>query len=219
MAAPLASSVPATFSGPAVPVEAHAPVDRPAHPWAPMIDEVYDPSADPDNGWRPGRARVGDVTADQVRRARFRTVGDAGYAQVDVDDFLDQVEATLSLWEERARVQQAEAETTAAAFGRWPFVRESAGQRQVAPSGLTLISRGLGYDVGEVDAFLEHAAVALELLAQGVVPEMTPQMVEQSLFRMTLDSGYDQKEVDQLLDQVAEALRGGPRGQDRSHRR
>lgn len=186
---------------------------RPSTPApGPLVDDVYDPTRDPDNGWVPGRARVGDVTADEVRRARFRTVGDVGYAQADVDDFLDQVEATLRRWEQHATGLAGERPPV---LDGWPFVREAPVQaahgRQVAPSGLTLISRGLGYDVHEVDAFLEHAAVALELLGQGVAPEMTAEMVERALFRMTLDHGYDQREVDQLLDQVAVVLREGPR--------
>lgn len=180
-------------------------------------------------GWRPGRPRIGDVSADDIRHARFRTVGQ-GYEPRDVDELLDQVEATLRRWEQRpAPRPQTRAQ---APLAGWPFSRPAAAApaatthpapvagpvpaaeppaiRMMTESGLTRVVGGPGYAESEVDSFLEHAALALELLEQGVTPEMTPGMVEQVLFRATWEAGYDQQEVDELLDQVARALRRGP---------
>ncbi|NNH24413.1 DivIVA domain-containing protein, partial [Pseudokineococcus marinus] len=62
-----------------------------------------------------------------------------------------------------------------------------------------------GYDVAEVDAFLDRAAAALE--GAGV---LTPDDVHAASFTQTWRGGYAVDEVDDLLDRVADALRPSP---------
>ncbi|MEJ5868562.1 DivIVA domain-containing protein [Pseudokineococcus sp. 5B2Z-1] len=62
-----------------------------------------------------------------------------------------------------------------------------------------------GYDVEEVDAFLDRAAAALE----GAVV-LAPDDVHAVLFTQSWRRGYAVDEVDDLLDRVADALRPAP---------
>jgi DivIVA domain-containing protein len=69
-----------------------------------------------------------------------------------------------------------------------------------------------GYDVEQVDAFLSRAADALDALADGRVPDLTAVDVHTVVFTkpgLGRGRGYDEDEVDALLDAVATALRGG----------
>lgn len=62
-----------------------------------------------------------------------------------------------------------------------------------------------GYDVAEVDAFLDRAAAALEGTAV-----LAPDEVHAARFPQTWRRGYAVEEVDDLLDRVADALRPAP---------
>ncbi len=71
-----------------------------------------------------------------------------------------------------------------------------------------------GYDIAQVDAFLARAADALDALAAGGVPDVTPDDVRAAVFAkpgLGRGRGYDEDEVDALLDAVEATLRGGPR--------
>ncbi|QFG25489.1 DivIVA domain-containing protein [Actinomadura sp. WMMB 499] len=60
-----------------------------------------------------------------------------------------------------------------------------------------------GYDVRDVDAFLERVIAGL----RGTAPPVTPADVRASVFRMTrLSPGYDVGEVDTFLTQLTDAL-------------
>ena len=62
-----------------------------------------------------------------------------------------------------------------------------------------------GYDIGEVDEFLDQARAALA----ADPPLMTPLDVETRRFHpVRLRTGYDMGEVDAYLDRLAEELRG-----------
>jgi DivIVA domain-containing protein len=68
-----------------------------------------------------------------------------------------------------------------------------------------------GYRPEEVDEFLARAAEALEARAAGRVPAMTPDDVHDVVFGkpgFRAGRGYDEDQVDQLLDAVEAALRG-----------
>ena len=68
-----------------------------------------------------------------------------------------------------------------------------------------------GYDRAEVDAFLARAADALDALAAGRAPGVTPDQVHSVIFhkpRVGRGRGYDEDAVDGLLDGVEAALRG-----------
>ena len=68
-----------------------------------------------------------------------------------------------------------------------------------------------GYARDEVDAFLDRAAAALDALAVGRAPELTADDVHHAVFRKPRfgsGRGYDEGDVDDLLDRVEQALRG-----------
>ncbi|WP_250448360.1 DivIVA domain-containing protein [Actinotalea sp. C106] len=195
MSSPSAAAYAPTASG-------HLPVATSSAPsTGPVITSVA--------GWQPGMPPLQHVLADDVRFARFRTTPEGGYVQEDVDAFLDQVEGTLRRWEEQHASPGDAAGTSngPGTHGDRPGTVSPA-SRPAGTSGLTRVVDGPGYAEEEVDTLLEHAAVALELLRQGVAPEMTAAMVDAARFRTTWNSGYDQREVDVLLDQVAAVLRG-----------
>jgi DivIVA domain-containing protein len=69
-----------------------------------------------------------------------------------------------------------------------------------------------GYDPDQVDAFLARAADALDALADGRVAVVTPDEVHSVLFGkpgLGRGKGYDEDEVDALLDSLESTLRGG----------
>jgi DivIVA domain-containing protein len=70
-----------------------------------------------------------------------------------------------------------------------------------------------GYDIEQVDAFLSRVADALDALAGGRAPGVTPAEVHQVVFTkpgLGRGRGYDEDQVDALLDAVEAALRGAP---------
>lgn len=65
-----------------------------------------------------------------------------------------------------------------------------------------------GYDMAQVDALLERAAVALDEHARGAAPSLTADEILASKFAATkFREGYDQDETDDLLDRVVQSLR------------
>jgi DivIVA domain-containing protein len=69
-----------------------------------------------------------------------------------------------------------------------------------------------GYDVEQVDAFLARAADALDALADGRTPGVTADDVHGVVFTKPgfgRGRGYDEDDVDALLDAVESTLRGG----------
>jgi DivIVA domain-containing protein len=69
-----------------------------------------------------------------------------------------------------------------------------------------------GYDIGEVDVFLARAADALDAHQSGRTPGMTAEEVHDVVFRkpgLGKGRGYDEDQVDELLDHIESALRGG----------
>ncbi|MGY1752552.1 DivIVA domain-containing protein [Blastococcus sp. SYSU D01042] len=71
-----------------------------------------------------------------------------------------------------------------------------------------------GYDPAEVDAFLARAADALTALALRRAPQVTPDEVRTVVFRKPRfgrGRGYDEDQVDELLDRLEHTLRAaGP---------
>lgn len=65
-----------------------------------------------------------------------------------------------------------------------------------------------GYDIADVDAFVERAAAALDAHAAGRPGPVTADEVLNVRFRSTsFRPGYDQDGIDDLLDEVVHALR------------
>ena len=67
-----------------------------------------------------------------------------------------------------------------------------------------------GYDRAEVDAFLARVATALDAVAAGRMPAVTADQVHSVVFAKPgfgRGRGYDEDEVDRLLESVEGALR------------
>ncbi|MFC6878944.1 MULTISPECIES: DivIVA domain-containing protein [Actinomadura] len=130
------------------------------------------------------------LRADDVRATRFDTVL-RGYEPSAVD----------------ALVQECIRELQAVAP-----IGERPGRPRVHPGWLInwiqnarFSGAGLrtGYDVREVDAFLDRTIAGL----RGVAPPITARDVRECVFRsVRLGPGYDEQEVDRFLDQLAGAL-------------
>ena len=68
-----------------------------------------------------------------------------------------------------------------------------------------------GYDIEQVDSFLARAADALDALAGGYTPGVTADEVHSVVFTkpgLGRGKGYDEDQVDALLDAVEATLRG-----------
>jgi len=135
-------------------------------------------------------AGTGTLTADEVRATRFDIVL-RGYEPRTVDELL----------QECIRELQAKGP-----IGRRP------GRPRVHPGWLItwiqnakFAGSGLhtGYDVRDVDAFLDRVVAGL----RGTVPPVTARDVRECVFRtIRIGSGYDEREVDAFLNQLASAL-------------
>ena len=69
-----------------------------------------------------------------------------------------------------------------------------------------------GYAPAEVEALLVRAAEALDAVAAGRTPTMTADDVHSAVFRkpkLGAGRGYDEDQVDDLLDLIESSLRGG----------
>jgi DivIVA domain-containing protein len=70
-----------------------------------------------------------------------------------------------------------------------------------------------GYAPAEAEAFLARAADALDAVAAERTPELTADQVRQVVFRKPpfgRGRGYDEDQVDDVLDAIEHALRSGP---------
>ncbi|MBX6765636.1 MAG: DivIVA domain-containing protein [Actinomadura rubrobrunea] len=141
--------------------------------------------------------RIGDalqgrtvVTADEVRRTRFDIVL-RGYETRAVDELLR--ECVLEL-------------QAAVPIGRRPRrPRVDTGWLITWIQNARFSGSGVraGYDVRDVDAFLDRVIDGL----RGVAPPVTARDVRESVFRtVRLGPGYDEREVDEFLVQLAGAL-------------
>ncbi|WP_165975882.1 DivIVA domain-containing protein [Actinomadura rubrisoli] len=130
------------------------------------------------------------VSADEVRAVRFDVVL-RGYEQRAVDELVRECIRELQV---------------GAPFGERP------GRPRVHPGWLInwiqnarFSGAGLrsGYDVRDVDAFLDRVVSGL----RGVAPPVTARDVRESVFRVVrLGPGYEEQEVDRFLVQLAAAL-------------
>jgi DivIVA domain-containing protein len=72
------------------------------------------------------------------------------------------------------------------------------------PADFTLVQGREGYDIEEVDRFLDRLAVALGEEPPAITAE---QVMSQRFKPVRLRAGYDMQEVDAFLDRAAEELR------------
>ncbi|MFI0450552.1 DivIVA domain-containing protein [Actinomadura sp. 6N118] len=144
-----------------------------------------------DGGATDGSAAAERITADDVRAVRFDIVL-RGYEPRAVDELL----------QECIRELQATA----------PIGRRRPGRTRVHSGWLigwiqnvrfTGAGMRTGYDVRDVDAFLERVITGL----RGTAPPVTARDVREIVFRtVRFGPGYDEQEVDAFLVQLAGAL-------------
>ncbi|WP_158602793.1 DivIVA domain-containing protein [Jiangella rhizosphaerae] len=147
------------------------------------------------------------LTDDEVRNVQFTTVRlRAGYDMRAVDEYLDDVVARLSVAPKPPAPGPAPADVEPGAT-RW---QESLTERyellKIADRPAGERFRGVrlreGYDIGDVDAFVDHvrATLGTTLTADEV------RNVQFTTVRLRL--GYDMPAVDEWLDAVQAAVRG-----------
>ncbi|NYE12114.1 DivIVA domain-containing protein [Actinomadura citrea] len=130
------------------------------------------------------------VSADEVRRARFTTVL-RGYDHRAVDELLRECIRELQA---RAPIGERPGRTRAQPAWLINWIQNA----RFSGAGLRP-----GYDVRDVDAFLERVIAGL----RGVAPPVTARDVRESAFRtVRFGPSYDEQEVDRFLLQLAAAL-------------
>lgn len=150
---------------------------------------TYDESIEPHNA----------VTAAEIRQTAF-AVKKKGYAARFVDAAMDRLEEVFYERERRARVQQIGEEAWWAEVGQ--LLREVRG-RLDRPKGKRFRRRGIfasGYRRSQVDAFLDRVS-ALFAGTDALTTADVRGVVFHSQWR-----GYDEDQVDELLDAVIELL-------------
>jgi DivIVA domain-containing protein len=138
------------------------------------------------------------LTAQQVNDQTFARAL-RGYAMHEVDEFLDRAAEEIARWHE------------ALSRGRRP------GSRVLTPrevSEVVFNKEMRGYDMAEVDDFLDELAAELARLQSEATRRATPvgrRLTADDIVRKEFNiamRGYDRREVDRFLDQVArEVLR------------
>ena len=149
----------------------------------------------------------GDVTG-----AAFPAIHDEGYEEERVDEFLDNVVSTLVHYETRAAAgASAGAPGTGAGDGVGAGATMTADE--IARRTFNVVKFRGGYERQAVDAFMTRIVATLRAHEAGTWrrggPEglLTSADVINIKFQATaLRSGYEQDEVDEFLDDVAQAL-------------
>ncbi|WP_336991385.1 DivIVA domain-containing protein [Leucobacter sp. VD1] len=140
------------------------------------------------------------LTADEVRRTAF-AVKRGGYASRYVDAAMDRLEEVFFERERRARVRADGEEAW------WDETRQLLSEvrgRMQRPRGKRFRRRGLfatGYRRSQVDAFLDRVFDMFERRELGLSPAEVRDVVFHSQWR-----GYDEDQVDALLDAVVELI-------------
>jgi len=130
------------------------------------------------------------ISADEVRGVRFDVVL-RGYDNRAVDELLRECITEL-----QARAPIAERPRRSRAQPAWliSWIQNA----RFSGAGMRT-----GYDVRDVDAFLDRVVAGL----RGTAPPVTARDVRESAFRVVrLGPGYDEQEVDRFLVQLAAAL-------------
>jgi DivIVA domain-containing protein len=164
-----------------------------------QVDEVLDriavtmgrgaPRPVPESGDRPAQP----ITADEVRESRFDAVL-RGYDRRPVDEAL------------REHIRRLAAAGPRSSRPRRPPMRPGWLIGWIEKAQFTGVRIRTGYDVRDVDAFLERVVAGL----RGVAPPVSARDVRESVFRtVRFAPGYVEREVDAFLDHLASALDGG----------
>jgi DivIVA domain-containing protein len=130
------------------------------------------------------------LTADDVRRTKFDIVL-RGYDQRAVDDLLQEA------------IRELQAAAPIGSRPRRPRVHPGWLINWIQNAKFASSGVRAGYDVRDVDAFLDRVVAGL----RGYAPPMTARDVRESAFRtVRIGQGYDEAEVDRFLLQLAAAL-------------
>lgn len=130
------------------------------------------------------------LTVDDIRRTRFAVVL-RGYDQRVVDEAL------------REHIRELQAAAPLPARPRRPRVHPGWLINWIQNAEFSGAGMRTGYDVRDVDAFLDRVIAGL----RGTAPPVTARDVRESAFRIVrLGPGYDELEVDRFLAQLAAAL-------------
>ena len=147
--------------------------------------------------------RSGDVTG-----AAFPTTHDEGYEEERVDDFLDDVVSTLVHYEARAAAAAGGSGTGADAGAGAALTADETARRT-----FRVVKLRSGYDRQAVDAFMTRIVATLRAHEAGTWRRGGPDGLLTSAdvlnikFQATaFRSGYEQDEIDEFLDDVAQAL-------------
>ncbi len=170
---------------------------------------------DPDGDLRPGVR----VTSQEVAGRTFIPVRFiSGYHRKDVDDFLDDIAWTLAGYEKWSRPAppRGDKEQTCAPIS----------SSEVARHSFAVVRLHEGYRPDEVDAFMSRIVATLQdcesegaLTTASPSTRVSPADIETVTFRTTmLRRGYNEEEVDSLLDHVAATLRAYSGGQQTAPR-
>jgi DivIVA domain-containing protein len=137
--------------------------------------------------------QTGPVTADEIRASRF-DVATRGYDRRTVDEALHE------------HIRRLAAEGPRSARPKRPQVRQGWLIGWVQKAQFTGVRMRPGYDVRDVDAFLDRVVAGL----RGVAPPVSATDVRECVFRsVRFGPGYTEREVDDFLTQLASALDGG----------
>ena len=159
------------------------------------------------------------LTCTDTRTAMFQaTAFVSGYHQKDVDDFLDDIAWTLAGYEKWSRPAppRGDKEQTCAPIS----------SSEVARHSFAVVRLHEGYRPDEVDAFMSRIVATLQdcesegaLTTASPSTRVSPADIETVTFRTTmLRRGYNEEEVDSLLDHVAATLRAYSGGQQTAPR-
>jgi DivIVA domain-containing protein len=166
------------------------------------VDELLARAADALDDLAAGRAPR--MTAEDVHHAVFRKAPfgrDRGYDEDQVDALLDRVERSLR----NSPLSGARRDP-----GHRPLAAPiTADELRAVELGRPPLGRR-GYAPDEVDAFLTRAAEALTTLALRRAPQLTADEVHAVVFGkppLGRGRGYDEDQVDELLDRIEHALR------------
>lgn len=189
---------------------------RPPKDAIPSVDHAFEKVEADEIGYEPShvdafmdRAREaadgrGELTAQQVRQARFATVN-GGYATDQVDDALDRLEDSLTAaMREETVTERGDDEWTAALATSTQELLDRADRAPAERFRRPSREDAESYDVDQVDALVERLRATLTGESEDAV---TADDVRRAAFgSATGRDGYEEAQVDAYLDAAVDVL-------------
>lgn len=192
---------------------------RPPKDSIPAVDHVFDSVESDEIGYEPShvdafmeRAREaadgrGELTAEQVRQARFATVN-GGYATDTVDDALDRLEEALTGAEREEWVSERGDDEWGAALAA--STRELVERADRAPAERfrrPAREDAESYDIDQVDTLLDRLRATLaDELDEGEQPLAADDVRRAAFATAEGREGYEEAQVDAYLDAAVDVL-------------